>query len=126
MTSTFRGSKRVRVYNGVAGHVIATICRRVKSIIHKALSQPARELCKMIVKSEWAPKLTLLNRFTRVLAFPKEKSFELRLLIGKMTIGSLNSGSDEWQIRTPFSMFINAGKLPNWEDVLQELEHEKY
>ncbi|MDP8239061.1 MAG: signal peptidase I [Candidatus Hatepunaea meridiana] len=123
VSSAMRGSKYIHVKGGISGHTVATVRHIWRSIIRKTLYRPARLLYKTIERNGLWCKLLPLHRFTQVLIFSKTNDIELRLQIANSSIGRLCCGSDEWQIRAPFSMFIDVSQLPDRNEVLNEMEH---
>lgn len=106
-----RGDRRLPVYGGVRGRILAVAVRAIH-IIDSGISMLLRPLYRWLARTgafrRWVPARLKI----RVLSFDRPAGTELRLLMGRRVIGRLLPDRNQWVIQRPFRLFVNEASLP--------------
>ncbi len=111
VVSAHRGKKRIQVTGGMSGRLQAAKCHLIKHLDRKVsrLLHPAYEL---LAKTGSFRKIFGPWIKTRTVCFQRKNGTELQVLMGRKIIARLPPGSDSWQIKRPFRIFIDETSLP--------------
>lgn len=114
VVSARRKNRRVRVYGGLAGRIIAYVFR-LFLLARLRLYSLFRPVYLKLAKSGIFRRFLPVKLKTRVVSFKRPSGVELQLLIGKRAIGWRRPGQNHWNIRPPFRLFIDEASLPAWD-----------
>ncbi len=106
-----RRNRRLRVFGGLWGHLLAVAIRATKSIdsnLTSMLRPFYQRLARTGVFSRWLPS----RMRPRVISFNREAGTELQLVMGRRVIGKWPEGKSGWNIRRPFRLFVDEEALP--------------
>jgi signal peptidase len=110
-----RKNRRLHIYGGLIGQVLAIPLRVRAKIIHlinsriSSLLHPAYHwLARTGIFRRWLP--TQIK--TRILSFKRTTGTERQLLMGRYIICRYLPGKKKWQIRRPFRLFVDEDSLP--------------
>ena len=110
-----RGKRRIKVFGGRTGRVIAKrigiivgVKTKIKSILKPVYLMFSRSV---IIKG----RLHRLFKI-RIFRFKRPNGTELQLFFGKRLIGRLNPGENIWRIKKPFRLFVDETSLPSCGD----------
>jgi signal peptidase I len=111
VVSAWRGDRKVRVVNGLAGHIQALAFRtcvkmddRVSSLLHPSYRWLSR---KGLVR-----RLMGGNSRIRILSLQKPEGVEYQLLFRNHPIGRRRAGAPTWEIKRPYRLLIDESTLP--------------
>jgi hypothetical protein len=106
-----RGSRRLRVFGGLWGHLLAVAIRATKSI-DSNLTSLLRPFYQRLVRAgvfrRWLPAWMK----TKAISLSHPAGTELQLLMGRRVIGRWLPGKGGWNIRRPFRLFVDEASLP--------------
>ncbi len=106
-----RGNRKVRVINGLAGHIQALAFRtwvKIDDLASPLLHPSYRWLSRMgLVR-----KLMGGNSRIRILSLQKPEGVEYQLLFRNHPIGRRRPGSPTWEIKRPYRLLIDESTLP--------------
>jgi hypothetical protein len=106
-----RGKKRVRIYGGLIGRMLAFVLR-LFLVFKIRLYFRSRPSYLRLARSGFFRRCFPARLKTRVVSFKRPSGIELQLLMGKRVIGSRPPGESCWKIRPPFRLFIDETSLP--------------
>jgi signal peptidase I len=109
--SVERGGRVIPVAGGIAGRLLASLIRAVRTSDHFAshvLSPCYRGLARsglfrMLLPTALRPK---------VITFERDGHREMQLVLGRRIIGRLTADAGAWAIRRPFRLIVEEGSLP--------------
>ena len=107
-----RGSRKIPIYGGLLGIVYASVVRTVH-MIDLYVSAALHPVYHRIAQTGICRKAIAQRVHMRVLYVNRSAGQELHLLMNRFVIGRLSPGSDQWVIRRPFRLFIDAAALPH-------------
>lgn len=110
VVAVFRQDKRREVYGGIAG-VLAGLSGRIRLFsraVFSLLLRPLHNRFSGKVFPAWLGRQLSL----RVLSFERPAGTELQLLLGRRLIGRLPVGSEDWLIKQPYRLFVDADRFP--------------
>lgn len=105
-----RGSRRLKIYNGVVGQLIGQTLFIVNIFFFyiKRFFYPIyRTLWQSGIIKTFLPK----SLKPKVLSFKRPNGIELQLVMGCMVIGRCLPASERWVINTPFRLFVDEEYL---------------
>lgn len=106
-----RRNKRLRVFGGPMGRLVATVIRTINwidSSVSKLLRPPYKRLARIGLFKQLLPE----SVEPQVVSFSRPSGTELQLLIGRRVIGRWPAGKSGWNIRRPFRLFVDENSLP--------------
>jgi SOS-response transcriptional repressor LexA len=111
VVSAWRGNRRIRVWNGLAGHIQALAFRTcvkmddwVSCLLHPCYRWLSR---KGLVR-----RLMGGNSRIRILSLQKPEGVEYQLLFRNQPSGRRRPGSSTWEIKRPYRLLIDESALP--------------
>jgi signal peptidase I len=111
VTYAQRGKKRVCIYGGLIGRMLAFVLR-LFLVFKIRLYFRSRPAYLRLARSGFFRRCFPDRLKTRVVSFKRPSGIELQLLMGKRVIGSRPPGESCWKIRPPFRLFIDETSLP--------------
>jgi hypothetical protein len=111
VVSVQRGDRRLRVFGGLWGHLLAVSIRVAKSIdsnLTSLLRPFYQRLARAGIFRRWLPS----QMRPRVVSFNRDSGTELQLVMGRRVIGRWLEGKSGWNIRRPFRLFVDEASLP--------------
>ncbi len=98
-----RGSRRLKTWNGLAGHQYAELQRTRRRLLDRLAALWPR----------WLPRrLPIIRaRHLKIAIFKKPGGDENVLLLGRRAIGRRRDASTPWMIRSPYRFFISTATL---------------
>jgi signal peptidase I len=111
VVSAWRGNRKVRVINGLAGHIQALAFRtwvKMDDLASPLLHSSYRWLSrKGLVR-----RLMGGNPRIRILSLQKPDGVEYQLLFKNRQIGRRRAGAPAWEIKRPYRLLIDESTLP--------------
>jgi len=105
-----RGEKSIILSGGLQGRILALaikLKKRVAVKIYKTIRPICHFLARSIIFRKWVPHWMR----TRVIYFQRPKGIELQFLLGQRLIARCLPGKHQWQIRSPFRLFVDTSFL---------------
>jgi len=110
-----RKNRRLRIYGGLIGQVLAAALRvraRIIHVINSRISSLLHPVYHWLVQSGIFKRWRSASMKTRLLSFNRLTGVEWQLLMGQRVIGRCLPGQEQWQIRRPFRLFVDVASLP--------------
>ncbi|MCM1567429.1 MAG: signal peptidase I [Dehalobacter sp.] len=105
-----RGGRRLHIYNGIVGQLIAWTLFVVNFILYYAkrlIYRINRAFSLSGIIKACLPKIMK----PEVLSFKRPEGVELQLIMGRTIIGQYHPSTDRWIIKTPYRLFIDEEYL---------------
>ncbi|MGD0282380.1 MAG: signal peptidase I [Dissulfurispiraceae bacterium] len=109
VVSVKRKHRELPVDGGLRGRIYGFLIRRYNMSVKKALGI-LHPLYRFISNTGIFRELLPVS-YTRIFSFERPNGTELQLVMGKWLIARLLPGTENWQIRAPFGMFIDETNL---------------
>jgi hypothetical protein len=111
VTHAWRGRSRRRIAGGLEGRMHAGVVRlfREGALLLKALCRPAYHY--LASKGPFTIAFPL-NKRLRIIEVRKDGGIEQKLVLGRQVIGKMGPNAGQWEIRSPFRLFVNQDLLP--------------
>ena len=107
----WRGNRRIRVWNGLAGQIhslACSFCRKMDNLASPLLHPSYRWLSrKGLVR-----RLMAGNSRIRILPLQRPDGIEFQLFCRNRPIGRRRPGSPTWEIKRPYRLLIDESTLP--------------
>lgn len=111
MVFAWRGNRRIRVWNGLAGQIYVLAFRAgremnhlVSSLLHPSYRWLSRKgLVRMLMGG---------NSRIRILSLQRPDGEEFQLFFKNRPIGRRRPGAPNWEIKRPYRLLIDESTLP--------------
>jgi signal peptidase I len=111
VVSAWRGNRKVRVINGLAGH-IHTLAFRTCIKMDKLVSSFLHPSYRWLSRNRLVRRLMGGNSKFRILPLQMPDGVEYQLLFRNRPIGRRRPGSSTWEIKRPYRLLIDESTLP--------------
>jgi signal peptidase I len=111
VVSAWRGNRKVRVINGLAGH-IHTLAFRTCIKMDKLVSSFLHPSYRWLSRKRLVRRLMGGNSRIRILSLQRPHGVEYQLLFRNRPIGRRRPGSSTWEIKRPYRLLIDDSTLP--------------
>jgi signal peptidase I len=113
VTGVKRQAKRIAVRGGACGYAHFRLLRLGKffsrPLIH-ALSPGYHALAR----GRYVARIIPLQKRMRIISLKRPQGTELRLILGRLVVGRLPAGEEQWLIRRPFRLWVDESTLPKF------------
>jgi signal peptidase len=106
-----RRNKRLRVFGGPVGRLLAVAIRGIHSI-DSSVSELLRASYNRLARVGTFRRFLPASMEPRVISLSRPAGTELQLIIGRRVIGRWLPGMTRWHIRRPFRLFVDEDSLP--------------
>ncbi len=110
VVSAHRGNKALAIVDGKAGVLLSSILRKKKDLL-KLSFIILHPLYRWLAGTGLFQALFLPLILPRIRCFNRRGGKELHLVLGAWIIGRRLPGSDKWDIKRPFRLFVDVEKL---------------
>ncbi len=110
VASAHRGNKALTIFDGKTGVLLSSILRKRKDLLNR-LFIILHPLYRWLAETGLFRTLFLLLIRPRIRCFNCRGGTELHLVLGSWIIGRRLPGSDEWDIKRLFRLFVDVEKL---------------
>ncbi len=110
VVSARRGNKALTIVGGKAGVLLSSILRKKKNLLKRSFII-LHPLYRWLAGTGLFQALFLPLIRPRIHCFNRRGGTELHLVLGSWIIGKRLPGSDEWDIKRPFRLFVDVEKL---------------
>jgi len=110
VVSVKRKNRVFHVSGGLRGRVYGLLILRYNMLIRK-VSGVLHSTYHFVSNTGIFRKILPLSN-TQIISFKRQNGAELQLLMGRRIIARRLPGSEQWQIKRPFRLFIDEKKLP--------------
>jgi signal peptidase I len=107
----WRGDRRIRVWNGLAGQIHALAFRAGREMDHfvSSLLHPSY---RWLSRKGVIQRLMGGNSRIRILSLQRPEGIEFQLLFRNRPIGRRHPGAPNWEIKRPYRLLIDESTLP--------------
>jgi signal peptidase I len=106
-----RQARRLPIRGGACGYTRSCLVRLHKSLL-KTLSRALSPAYQLLARGGHVSRIIPLQKRMRIISLKRPQGTELRLILGRLVVGRLPAGKEQWLIRRPFRLWVDESTLP--------------